>query len=430
LLVAVGLAIGPTVSADAGSSKKSRLDLEIETPESGAVVGDPGGLAFVAGRALALYGEHQTFDIVFAIDTSESTAAPSGADIDGDGQVGRPRGGKWLGVLGKVLPLPLTDREDSVLAAEIAAAEALLMQLDARSTRVGVVSFGGDNDPMTPDAYAEVPLTSDYTRVRRGLADIMDRGPNGMTNMVAGVNTSIIELLGTESAFSEKREGSRRIILFLTDGFPTLPFEQSRRLNARAAIERAKKAKRAHIRIDTFAIGEEALDEPVSVVEMARVTDGVFTPVRDPRNLEAVFEDVDFAEIDELRIKNRTNGKSASYVIRNADGSFSGLVPMKVGKNTVEVFARATDGSEATRKVTLRFLANGEVQPLGPRLVAQRNRLLENRLHDLQNRNLRIQEERDEQVRQELRIEIEKEREEATKRAEEARKRLQIDLEE
>lgn len=410
--------------------QRSRLELQIETPEDGAIVGDPGGFAFIAGRALALYGEHQTFDIIFAIDTSESTSASSGADIDGDGEVGRPRGGKWLSVLGSVVPMPLTDRDDSVLAAEVAAARALLDQLDPRSTRVGVIAFSGDNDPMTPDAYTEVPLTADYARVGKGLRELVERGPDGMTNMVAGVNTAIVELLGTESAYSEKREGARRIVLFLTDGYPTLPFEQSRRLNARAAIERAKKARRAKIRIDTFAIGEEALDEPVSVVEMARVTDGIFTPVRDPRNLEAIFEEVSFAEIEALDIRNRTTGKPASYVIRNADGSFSALIPMTNGGNTVEVFARATDGSEARRRVRLRFLPEGEVQPLTPSLVAQRNRLLENRLLDLQRRNLQIREERDEQLRRELRVEIEKERAEATRRADEALKRLQIDVEE
>jgi hypothetical protein len=426
--VAILLAAAPLGASEAAD--RARLQLEIETPEPGAVIGDPGALAFVAGKALALYGEHQTFDIVFAIDTSESTSASSGADIDGDGEVGKQRGGKWLSVLGSVFPVPLTDRDDSVLAAEVAAAFTLLRQLDPRATRVGVVAFSGDNDPMTPDAYTEVPLTTRYELVEKGLVALRERGPAGMTNMVAGVTTAIAELLGTEHAYSEKREGARRIVLFLTDGYPTLPFEQSRRLNARAAIERARKARRAKIRIDTFAIGEEALDEPISVVEMARVTDGVFTPVRDPSNLEAVFEEVSFAEIETLEIRNRTNGQLATYVIRNADGSFSALVPMAKGKNTLEVFARSTDGSEARRTVEVRFLPDGNVQPLSPRLLAQRNRLLENRLADLQRRSVEIEEDRDSRLRQELRVEIERERAAAVERAEEARKRLQIDVEE
>lgn len=426
--VLVALLLGAVLLGGAarGTAEGPRLELEIETPEAGAVVGDPGGMAFLAGKALAVYGEHQTFDIVFAIDVSESTASPSGADIDGDGQTGGRRTPAWLGILGHMLPI--TDRDDTILAAEIAAADALLEQLDPRSTRVGLVAFSGDSDPMTPDAYTEVPLTTDYDKVRRGLDRLLDDGSNGMTNMVAGVTTAIIELLGTDSAYSEKREGARRVILFLTDGLPTLPYEQSRRLNARAAIDRAKKAKRANIRIDTFAIGEEALDEPISAVEMARVTDGVFTPVRDPRNLEAIFEEVTFADIAALEVRNLTSEQPASYLIRNADGSFSSLVPMIEGENEVQVFARSTDGSEATRTLRVRFLADGTVQALNPRLVAQRNRLLENRLLDLQRRSLVIQQERDDQIRKDLRIEIEEERARAMERADEARRRLQIDV--
>jgi len=40
------------------------------------------------------------------------------------------------------------------------------------------------------------------------------------------------------------------------------------------------------VRIDTFAIGD-ALAEPTALVEMARVTGGTFTPVRDARSIGA-----------------------------------------------------------------------------------------------------------------------------------------------
>ncbi|MEE8557102.1 MAG: VWA domain-containing protein, partial [Myxococcota bacterium] len=195
LHVAPGQA-GPTAAAP----ESSKLELSIESPEPGSLVGDPGGMAFLSGRALALYGEYQIFDIMLVIDTSESTAAPSGADIDGDGKVGQTRGGAWLGVLGRMLPLPITDRDDTILAAEIAAAQTLINNLDPRTTRVGVIAFSGDNDPMTPDAYAEVALTTDFEKVRRGLKQLQKRGPNGMTNMVSGVTVAMVELLGTDSA--------------------------------------------------------------------------------------------------------------------------------------------------------------------------------------------------------------------------------------
>ncbi len=404
------------------------LDLTVEAPAPETVIGDPGQMAFVAGRALAHFGEFQTFDLVFVLDTSQSTSTPSGADIDGDGVVGHRRGSKYLSILGDILPLPNSDGGDSILAAEIAAVKMMLDQLDPRTTRVGIVSFAGDHDSLQPDAFTEVPLSTDFEKVRRGLDDILDRGPAGMTNMVSAVNRATVELLGTQSAYSEKREGARKVILFLTDGVPTLPFENSRLQNARMAISKAMMAAKHDIRIDTFAIGPKALEEPVVVVEMARVSLGVFTPILEPKNLRAVFEQVDLAEIEELRIRNRSNDKPAIYQIQNPDGSFAALVPVKVGRNTLEVFARTTNGTEATRTVTVRYLDKAGIADLPPRLLAQRNRLMENRLLDLQRRRLEIETARDDDLRKDLQIEIEKERVKAERRADELRRDLEIEV--
>ena len=423
LLLGALLAGGATTPA----GEPSRMELTIEVPEPGAVVGDPTGLAFISGKALALYGEFQSFDLMFVVDASDSTSAPSGADIDGDGKVGHRRGASFLSVLGKLLPRPNTDDDDSVLAAEIAALDALLDQLDPRTTRVGVVVFSGDRDVLTPDAHTQVPLTSDYERVRRGLDEVLDRGPHGMTNMAIAVDLATAELLGTRSAYSERREGARRIMIFLTDGHPTLPFESSPNQNARTAIKKAHRAAKAGIRIDTYAIGEDALKKPVVVVEMARVTGGAFFPILHPKDLRSAFEEVSFAEIEALTITNRTTGKPASHQIQNPDGSFSALVPMREGRNTVEVFARATDGSEARRRIQLEFLPEAGVSGLSPRQIAQRNRLLENHLLSLQRRNLRIQAERDEELRRGLEIEVE--REKAQRRAEDMRKELELEVE-
>ncbi|MFQ5515058.1 MAG: VWA domain-containing protein [Myxococcota bacterium] len=430
LSLALILAVGPALAAGAQASRRDspRLLLTIETPPSGAVIGDPGGMAFIAGKALALYGALQTFDIMFVIDASESTSAPSGADIDGDGRIGRRRGEQFLSVLGKILPLPNTDQGDSVLAAEVAAVRVLLDQLDPRTTRVGVVYFSGDHEPLTPDAFTQVPLTTDYRKVERGLDEILELGPHGMTNMVTAVNLATVELLGTRSAYSTRREGSRRIIIFLTDGRPTLPLPSSLQ-NARMAISKAFKAAKHGIRIDTYAIGKDALSEPVVVVEMARVTEGVFTPILHPKNLRTVFEEVNFADIDELIIRNITTGELAAYRIQNPDGTFAALVPMKEGVNTLEVSAHSSDGTYAQRQVTVRFLEDVEMQELTPRELAQRNRLLENRLLDLQRRNLKIQLERDEELRRELALEIEQQRQQARERSAEMRKALELEVE-
>jgi hypothetical protein len=196
------------------------------------------------------------------------------------------------------------------------------------------------------------------------------------------------------------------------------------------AIQKAVRASHYRIRIDTFAIGEDALSEPVVTVEMARVSNGIFTPVRNPGDLRTVFEEVNFAEIRDLQVRNKTNGKVADYLTTNADGTFSALLPMEVGENVIEAYARSTNDTEVYRSIRVTFLPNARIQALSPRLVAQRNRLLENRLLDLQRRRLQIETELDDELRHRLTQEIERERAEATRRAEDQRKDLEITVEE
>lgn len=410
----------------AAGAAKPHLVLKLDTPTAGAVIGDPGGTAFVSGRALALFGKLQRFDIVFTLDTSESTSSPSGSDVNGDGKVEGAKIPGWLRAIGNLIPLGRHTSPDSVLAAEAEAVRTILEQLDPRSTRVGLVTFSGDDDPLSQDAFTIVPLTSNYSRMERGLSRVLDDGPHGMTNMVSGVNRALVELTGSPSAYSEPRPYSRRVLVFLTDGTPTLPLTGMRLENIRMTISKAVRAAQLKVRIDTYAIGDEALREPVVAVEMARVTGGLFTPVRHPRDLRALFEEMDFAEIESLEVRNKTTGKRASYQIRNADGTFSALVPMREGRNTIEVHAVSTDGSAQRVEVSVRFARDGVPPKLTPRLLAQRNRLLENRLLELRRRSLQIEMERDDAVRRNLKIEIEREREAARTRAERMRRSLEI----
>ena len=107
------------------------MELDIEYPPEGAVVGSSACGVFVAGRALAMRGMLQKFDVAIVIDTSASTSGPAEADINGNGTIGKVYGGAF----GSVFGAGLTDPGDSILAAEVAAARQLLRGLDTRSTR-------------------------------------------------------------------------------------------------------------------------------------------------------------------------------------------------------------------------------------------------------------------------------------------------------
>jgi hypothetical protein len=213
----------------------ARIQLDVDYPDPDARVGPTACGLFIAGRALAHAGTLPRFDVAFVIDTSGSTQEASGADVNGDGRVAKAR----RVAIGSLFGERITDSGDSILAAEIAAARQLLRSFDPRSTRVAVVTFAGSPPQKTasllrgrsrPAAVVRQPLTTDSTRVEDALRAILDEAPAGATHMAAGLDLATTELSGGPGALSEPEPGRERIVLFFTDGRPTLPhpgFEKS-----------------------------------------------------------------------------------------------------------------------------------------------------------------------------------------------------------
>src|SRR5262245_39609006 len=108
------------------------LRIRIEQPDVSSPVADGDGTAFIAGRAVGFLGRSERFDVVIAIDTSRSTAAPAGVDVDRDGTCG-------VAATGRFSDRMSSDPGDSVLAAQVAAARTLLAQIDPELSRVALV---------------------------------------------------------------------------------------------------------------------------------------------------------------------------------------------------------------------------------------------------------------------------------------------------
>ncbi|MBM4384640.1 MAG: VWA domain-containing protein [Deltaproteobacteria bacterium] len=422
------LAQGEALLGEAGALSTT-LKLEIEEPHDGGIVGSPEG-AFLAGRALALLGEFKRFDVIVVIDTSSSTSGASGADINGNGVVGAS------GLSGI---FKQSDPGDSILAAEIAAAKRVIESLDPRNTRVGVVSFAGESgqrDPYTgmiyesnmPAAITEEPLTTNFERVGKSLDRIFKRGPQGATNITEAVRMAVRELRGFRGSLSKPDSGSQKVVMFFTDGRPTAPYPMEfSSENTRSVLRAASQARRADVQIHTFAIGKEALDNPITCVQLAAYTGGYFFPVSTPGDLPNVVEQVNFANLESLEIKNLTNGSGASETIINADGSFGALVPVQPGLNRLEVVAKATDGTFAREEVTVSYAPGAPSATLPRELVAMRNRLLERRLIAIKRGRIEAEREAAETARKELEIKIKREREAATAEAEKERRSLRIE---
>ncbi len=362
----MALLLGPARAAAASED----VEILIESPAVGETVSARVHQARVSGSALADSEGPTTFDVMLAIDISLSTTAASGVDVDGDGVVGlNPR----LELLppGTYPPDVLsTDPQDTILHAEIMAAHALLGSLDPRRVRVGVLTFAGEVDPVTglrkridqADAWLEVPLTNDYDRVRDGLVAILARGAHGATNFAAGIRLGIRELASLSGAASTPRPEAKKVMLFLTDGVPTLPIDRgsvSDPGDVEAAVRSARVAQKAGITINTYALGPGALTYPQGLTEMARVSLGTYTPVQNPGDIILLLQGTTFANIEDVVLTNLSTGEFSTDVWLNPDGSFYGYVPVKEGRNRVRVSALATDGKRGTLEFDFDFRSEG-----------------------------------------------------------------------
>ncbi|MBW2315542.1 MAG: VWA domain-containing protein [Deltaproteobacteria bacterium] len=341
-----------------------RVDLELAFPENGTIFSDSSD-AYLAGQLDAPFGVPGSVDAVVVIDTSRSTSRLSGGKIDK--VVRRVRGDP-----------PDPRASETVLDAELASARLLLENVDPRNTRLGIVSFSGEGEGVAPGTLAaartEVTLTRHLDALEAGLQRIDRRGAAGRTHMAAGLDQAVNELIGRGRSRPRDDGATQKVVVFFTDGTPTLPYTKSES-NELAVITAAERAAAYGVRVFSFAVGPEALGRPVAAVEMARRTGGVFTPVKNPRDLTAAVKSIRFARFDALEIRNVTLGEGARKIHLGEDGTFDALVPLKPGKN--RIFVRAQVGNVTAEAERFVHYAPGSAQPFVPDdLAARRLRLL------------------------------------------------------
>ncbi|HET7854336.1 MAG TPA: VWA domain-containing protein [Candidatus Methylomirabilis sp.] len=383
-----------SVATASAVEKGTRVEIGIEAPQDGASISGPSQV-MVRGQARA-FREYKAghFDLMLILDTSGSTRAPAGVQPTA------------------VLPLDV-----SILAAEVAAAERLLARLDPGNTLVGIVTFAGEYNFMTgqalpnqPGAVLELPLTTNYPEVQMALRRILARGPNGGTDMAAGVRLAVRELAGLEGAISRPRPESRKVALLLTDGIPTLPFGHVNSMDpgdVEVAIRAAGVAAKAAITIHTFALGMEALSAPYACTQIARMTGGTFTPLKRPGDIIEVLPRTSFADLDMVVVTNTTTGQPAGDLTVGPDGRFQATVPLASGVNQIAVMVLATDGTKESASVRVRYV-QGESLKLE---VQQERKDLGLELKRIEEENKRLEEalkqRRDEEARKKtLELEI------------------------
>jgi hypothetical protein len=90
-------------------------------------------------------------------------------------------------------------------------------------------------------------------------------------------------------------------------------------------------------------------------VGVAKESGGTYTPVSRPADVLAVVENISVVGVDYVQIVNQTTGQKATHLRLAADGFFSSAVPVVEGRNQIDVFARASDGSTRRDSVSVYY---------------------------------------------------------------------------
>jgi alpha-D-ribose 1-methylphosphonate 5-triphosphate synthase subunit PhnG len=326
----------------ASSARGDEAWLEVSTPSEGETVRAPSGLVELRGRVGS--GAHRAYDVVLAVDQSQSTLLPTGVDLDHDGVLGaltRPDWGskdvcgppgRWVTPQPRCRPFRTwtTDFDDAVLHAERALARAIVTRLETQGARVGVVSFSGksrvdaaigSSDAL--EALAKLPIRHDETG----------------SNLGAAVDKSVSLL--ERARRDEKRAGA---ILLITDGVPTAPISDE--IAAKAASRSAERARDAEIPLYIFQIRSEEDVDTALLAEMAERGGGRRIYVDAPERLDFALPSPSFADVESVEIYNRTLDRPARATRLYPGGAFDAFVPLAKGENALEIRARLPGGSQ------------------------------------------------------------------------------------
>lgn len=382
--------------------------VQIHSPKDGSRIVQDQDSILISGKVSTQGARTPNADIFFVVDVSGSTAHYAGVDFGDSADLslpadpsgsGRPQIRVFGGGFGMGAP-PIRNLRNSILVAEVAAARRLLSQLNAETTRVGLITF-------SEGARLLQPLTRDFSQVKQALDGILMTGPYGGTNMVAGIRLAIKELAGL--GLSERRDDAVRVQFLLTDGFPTLPIGGGKRLtpeDTNLAVNAARISGKAGIKVHVFALGEEALSYPAAAVGIARESGGIFTPVARAADILSVLENVSVVGVDYVEAVNMTTGQKASHLRLAADGFFSAALPMAEGLNRLQVLARGSDGVTGRDSISV-YYQRGDQRSVELEVFLEKEK------------NLKLEVERLGKGREEIQREVERGREDSLRRSQE-----------
>jgi Mg-chelatase subunit ChlD len=312
--------------------------MEVDVPADGAE--HVGPLAWLEVRGWAGVNRSGEHDVVVLVDVSGSTAYASGIDVDEDGKLGRAsrRREAWRSFNPRYLS---SDPDDTVLAAELVATRRLVELLDRGRVRVGLISFHGR-------ARLDAPLGSRPERLAAALQRLDGSFGSGMTDMAAALRLAV-EALGSSDDSGERG----RSILILSDGYPTAP--GSEREAERAALDAARAAADAGIRVSAFALGVGEPRDPDVFASVARLSGGLHVRIEKPGEVIHELPRVDLAALAGVEVENVSASAPGRAIRVFPDGSFDAYAPLVRGENVIRVTARGHRGGLRSLQRRVRF---------------------------------------------------------------------------
>jgi hypothetical protein len=169
----------------------------------------------------------------------------------------------------------------------------------------------------------------------------------------------------------------------MSDGEPTLPYPRDLLACTRAALAAARRLAAAGVRVDALSTpgGPPAGLRVAS--SLAASTGGRFRVLRDPTRFVAGYEHLAAAALEGVEIRNLTSGATALAESLERDGRFFAVLPLVEGENCLAIRARASGGAVGEHTLCVTRVGDDSAEPLDPRWLEPRRRLLETRLEAL-----------------------------------------------
>ncbi len=280
--------------------------------------------------------QREPVDLVLLLDVSAATDEPSGLDVDGDGELGfHP--GRYLRVLQPPdYDLHCTDPDDTILAAEIAAATRLIEHAGDRRGRITLLEFTTDSEPRSS---RRAPAQRAPWRGKR-LHERLNQLRDGAKPRPLSQHAALRKILTPRPT---RRDIRRVVALFAATPAP-LPGRTGRphahpegATPWSAALALPTTLRSSGIELHAFGFGPLGASPPPDLLEFTQSAGGVYREVRKLSDVTRLFGGDVANLIRGIEIHDPDSGNRATDVALSGDGSFSGHLALREGRNRIHV---------------------------------------------------------------------------------------------